>query len=518
MVKLHLTKPKSAGDCDGDSEVSKRWISLLNELGSLVWSLMTAAGRSEARLWLCNTIGGLESLTSGQQRDIFIKLLRANPTQRGFETQLLQMVFSKRPQMAGAIIAKRCHVLEKFFQGSSWRISDWFANFADGAGLEHKKGAKALFQFAFVNRDICWEELEWKGKHGQSPAVVATKPHYLLDLDVQRTVENFLEHVPEFWSSREFAESLKDGEILQTDPKFFLDFFTELMFKDDSRDVWEMVSEFLMKEPFSSLCQHLLIILEEKKLLTFLELLHRYLKPGSDFKNSSCSWLELMLSERCSSDWSIDQLLLVNGIVNHGRQLLRLVRDEDSQDSQEERLKIKEIASQVCKISNNANTLAPLLKECSKKKTREGIKLLGVQSFVIHYTLSEACKTSEAWESLFSDNGIAFRRSNKYVLLNVDGLLEESDSELGGGGGLMKRKKHKKRKEKRKKRRRDIDDDDELLEFNGSSDGISREATAVSWLLSTDDFSASWTTVDIPEHLSRCCFSTWLKFASSNLA
>ncbi|CAN0824385.1 hypothetical protein LINGRAHAP2_LOCUS24 [Linum grandiflorum] len=504
MVKLFLTKPSSAGDYDEDGEVSKRWISLLSELSSVVWSLMTAAGRSEARLWLCNTIGGLESLTSCQQRDIFIKLLRANPKQRGLATQLLQMIFAKRPQMAGAIVAKRSHVLEKFFQGSSRRVSEWFANFADGAGLEHKKGAKALFQFAFVNRDICWEELEWKGKHGQSPAVVATKPHYLLDLDVQRTVENFLEYVPEFWSSSEFAESLKDGEILQTDPNFFLELFNGLLFKDDSMDVWEMVSEFLMEEPFSSLCQHLLIILEEKELITFLELLHRYVKP-----RASSSWLEILLSEPCS-DWSIDQLLLLNGIVDHGRQLLRLVHDEDS----EERLKIKEITSQVCRIANSSSTLAPLLKESSKRKARERIELLALQSFVIHYSLSEKCRTSEAWESLFSENGIAFRRTSKYALLNVDGLEEESNSELSDDG-VMKRKKHKKRKDKRKKRRRDIDD--ELVKFDGSSDRMSLEATGVSWLLSTDNFSASWTTVDMPEHLSRWCFSTWMKFASSYL-
>ncbi|KNA07411.1 hypothetical protein SOVF_172120 [Spinacia oleracea] len=39
--------------------------------------------------------------------------------------------------------------------------------------------------------------------------VVATKPHYFLDLDVQLTEKNFLENIPEFWSSEEFSESLK---------------------------------------------------------------------------------------------------------------------------------------------------------------------------------------------------------------------------------------------------------------------------------------------------------------------
>ena len=43
--------------------------------------------------------------------------------------------------------------------------------------------------------------------------MVATKPHYFLDLDIQRTVENFLDNVPEFWSFEEFAESVKDDDI-----------------------------------------------------------------------------------------------------------------------------------------------------------------------------------------------------------------------------------------------------------------------------------------------------------------
>jgi hypothetical protein len=85
----------------------------------------------------------------------------------------------------------------------------WFDHFAFTVESSHKRGARALSQYAFVNRDICWEELEWKGKHGQFPAVVATKPHYFRDLDVLRTVQNFLEYVPDFWSSDEFANSVK---------------------------------------------------------------------------------------------------------------------------------------------------------------------------------------------------------------------------------------------------------------------------------------------------------------------
>ncbi|CAL1393059.1 unnamed protein product [Linum trigynum] len=508
MVQLLLSKPNSSGDCDGDNELGERWVSVLNQLGSVLWSLMTASGRSEARLWLCNTIGGIESITPSQQRDIFVKLLRTKPTQVGIATQLLQMIFTKRAHRAGGIVSKRSHVLERFFQGNSMRISEWFSNFANGAGLEHKKGAKALFQFAFVNRDICWEELEWRGKHGQSPAVVATKPHYLLDLDVHQTVENFIKHVPEFWSSTEFQESLKDGEILAIDRKYFLDFFVRLMFKDDSKDVWDLVNEFLMEEPFSSLCHHLLIVLEEKEFSSFLELLRRNLKPRSE-EGGVLSWLEIILSE---NGGSIDRVLLVNGVINHGRHLLRLLREEDIE---EQRSEIEDIISKMCRILSDANTLSPLLRECLKeKKTREEvIKLLGIQSWVIQYSLSEECRKPEAWESLFSDNGIGFKRTNKYDLIN-----EDSEPELGSGEST-KRKKHK--KERRKKRRRNLDDDsDELLEYNRLNGfGVGLEAAdGSSWLLSTDNYSASLTNADLPEYISKLCFSTWMKLASSYLA
>lgn len=191
-----------------DSERAKRMICLLKELESVIWSLIT---RSEARLWLYNTISCITSLTPYQKREVFVSLLRTT-SKKALASQLWQLIFQKRPHEAGTLLAERSYVLEKFFQGNQTRILQWFSNFSS-TGLRHKKGAKALSQFAFVHRNICWDELEWKGKHGQSPAVVATKPHYFLELDILRTVENFLENVPDFWTSREFADSLRDGDI-----------------------------------------------------------------------------------------------------------------------------------------------------------------------------------------------------------------------------------------------------------------------------------------------------------------
>lgn len=360
--------------------------------------------------------------------------------------------------------------------------------------MEHRKGAKALSQFAFVNRDICWEELEWKGKHGQSPAMVATKPHYFLDLDVQLTVENFLENVPEFWSSNEFAESVKDGEILFIDREFFLQYFVDLMYKEDSTDVWEVINKFLIEESFSSLCHRLLILLEEKDLNNFLVLLGKLLNPKLEPKNfSNSSYLFEVIVSKCSDCGSIDQMLLLNAVINQGRQLLRRLRDEEGQ---EEHAKIKDIVSQICAIPSNANSLAPIFMKCFKTKTVKAIKWLGLQSWVLYYRLSEDCQTPESWESLFKDNDIGFRTSNKYELLHHDDLSEESGPDLDRKASV--RVKHRK-KGKRKRRKKNFSGDDtydiELPDFDTTNRVLGLQANAGSWLLCTDGYSVSWSSV-----------------------
>jgi hypothetical protein len=36
----------------------------------------------------------------------------------------------------------------------------WLGHFAVTGESTHRKGAKALFEFAFVNHDCCWKEFE----------------------------------------------------------------------------------------------------------------------------------------------------------------------------------------------------------------------------------------------------------------------------------------------------------------------------------------------------------------------
>ncbi|GFQ04190.1 hypothetical protein PHJA_002562900 [Phtheirospermum japonicum] len=503
MLRLFLHEPTWGDESDdnGDDESYKHQRTLVDELELVIWSLMSSDGRSEARLWLCNTISGISSISPRHQRDLFVCLLRSKQIKWHLASQLLQLIFEKQPQKMGPILAKKSHKLENFFKGNSGE-------------LEHGKGAKALSQYAFVNRDICWEELEWKGKHGQSPAMVATKPHYFLDLDVERTVNNFIEYVPEFWSSPEFSGSLKDGSILLVDTKYFVNLFMDLMYKDELEKVWEVIEEFLMQQSFSFLCNHLLIILEEHDLRIFLDLIPKYLKPksGPVGLGNASDWFEIILSKYSGSS-NIDQLLLLNAVTNQGRQLVRLAQQEGSEEETE---KIKNLVFHLCESSGCDNDLGPLIKEGLKKSPLEFVKKLGVHSWAIHFRLVEEFRTPKSWESLFISNGINFRKSDKYtLLLRDDECSEDCGSDYDGrSSASLKHKKHRKHKKKKRKRRSDSSGnyEDELVDYDLTSNGLDLQSKGGDWLLSTDGYSTTWSSVDLPEHLSRHCFITWLNW------
>nr|XP_043608962.1 uncharacterized protein LOC122580878 [Erigeron canadensis]XP_043608963.1 uncharacterized protein LOC122580878 [Erigeron canadensis]XP_043608964.1 uncharacterized protein LOC122580878 [Erigeron canadensis] len=513
MVHLFLSEPDWS--FDGDDDSFKQRVSLLNDLEGIMRILIASQSRSEARFWLCNDISGISSLSSRQQRELFMNLLQTSSQKKDLAAQLLQMIFQKQPRKAGSILAKKSHMLEDFFRGNPRRILHWFSNFSGTSDMEHRKGAKALSQFAFVNRDICWEELEWKGKHGQSPAMVATKPHYFLDLDVEQTVENFLENVPEFWSSHEFANTLEDGDILCLDMKFFVNRFVKLMYKEDMEEIWKVINEFLMEEAFSSLCCHLLIALTERELCFFLDLLQESLNLDIKPKvfGDRCQYLEVILSRYSGSD-SMDELLLLNAVINRGRQVVQLLQDDEHKD---EKLQIKDIVQKIFKMPANPDGLVPLIKQCSNKKSTSSIKLLALHSWALHYFLTEEYGPPEAWESLFSSNGVSFRHSGKHELLHHNGLPDDSDSE--SDGRLSSSSKRKKKRNHRKKRRKsstlDDSNDDDLLDLDFLYDKMDRQSKPSYWLLSTDGYSTSWSSVDLPEHLSKHCFSTWMKWGFS---
>lgn len=110
MVPLFLSEPNWDAE-EGDNEASSQIVSLLSKLGSVIWSLMVSGGRSEARLWLCNAVSRLSSISPHHKRDIFMKMLTSKPTRKGLASQLLQLVFEKRPRKVGSILANNSYLL-----------------------------------------------------------------------------------------------------------------------------------------------------------------------------------------------------------------------------------------------------------------------------------------------------------------------------------------------------------------------------------------------------------------------
>ncbi|KAL5671532.1 hypothetical protein ACJX0J_015838, partial [Zea mays] len=406
---------------------------------------VTTTGMYEARLWLCATVSLVHSLSDCGQRDLFLDLLERKNSRRDVAARLLRMIFDKKPRMVGSILARKGHILEDFFRGNPNRIMQWFGHFAVTGESTHRKGAKALLQFAFVNCDRCWEELEWKGKHGQSPAVVATKPHYF----------NFLEYVPDFWSSDELANSIKDGEILQIDEEYFVDKFLYLMYEENSKDVWHVVEDFLMDEQFSSLCQHLLIHLDEERLLGFLNSLGKLINPTMQCKELTfpCCWLEVLLSGHYDHI-SLDDLVFLNCVTAKGRQLWRLMNDEEQH---EEWGQMEELLKGVNHLTD-ADHFA-LMKELVETELPGVLKWNANQEILVNL--------------FFSHNKIEFHKADDYSLVRNYGFSISHMPDIDVDWNLMRTS-------------------DELLEL-GSSDGKNGvESQRGSWRLSTDGFSASW--------------------------
>lgn len=115
MVNLFLSEPK--WDDDAHNSINTDVIlPQLNKLSSHIQSLVTRGARSEARLWLCSALSTL-SISSRRKVNLFMKLLRSKPRKKQLVSQLLQLMFEKRPKKLGSLLAKRSYQLERFFEG-----------------------------------------------------------------------------------------------------------------------------------------------------------------------------------------------------------------------------------------------------------------------------------------------------------------------------------------------------------------------------------------------------------------
>ncbi|KAH7373017.1 hypothetical protein KP509_17G033400 [Ceratopteris richardii] len=468
-ICLHLN---CISGSDGANDGGAKKEEVASRLESVLWGILGSEGRSEVRMCLCKDLGTLRDVPRELQASIFLSLIW--PAQSTADEllcrQVLQVACERQPRLVMHLFDRDSKLIRNFFSGHPKRILDWFENFQF---LEKKKkelGAQALAQFAFVHREKFWKELEWKGSHGQAPATLASKPHYFLDLDVLKTVENFLDGVPEFWSSDELWGSLREGDILALDVDFFVRRLFQRM-QNRSSSVWKMLEQFFLGEDFSLLCQRLLSFMDDQKLLQLVNKLSEGLMQSSaqmvrkTGKNGSWLVKALAVGAECPS---LECAMLCNAFVAHPRQLLRVVQDgEIAEDSDSFKSLLMEMTS-YARLRHQ-----PFWRGHLHWNKWELIKVLALESWAIYVLVSKDYMSITMLEDLLSANSIQFENS----------LLKRRQ---------RGKKVHKGRKKRKKKRRKspDLSSDEGQISDQILDDSVDYSCVSSSgpWYLSLDNY------------------------------
>ncbi|KAG0630537.1 hypothetical protein M758_1G186000 [Ceratodon purpureus] len=510
MVSLYLRAPSGGEGGQGQDAARRRdW---LDGVAAVLERVVLGA---EARMWLVTTVAALE-VPSQVQVDCFFDLLQnsmRDSAKRGgesghgaLELQLTRMICENSPRLAAKLIAKDSSLFKRLFSGHPKRILMWFDKFAGVGQSEHQQGARALANFAFRNRDLCWHLLEWEGKHSQAPSTVAAKPHYFLELDVVNTVLNFLEDEPEFWRSEEFRDSLEDGEFLSIDISFFAEYLVKKLASDidSALDTWKVLKDYLRDESFSVLCHQLLHVASDEKLVRFIndlssDLSHGYKKDRKNIKTNSyrkaMSWMEVLVY--AGIQWkSLMQPMFCNACIKYGRNLLRILEEEEHEEDANSLRELMNIRSEDEKKEHWA-----LREKCLRMDKTAACRYAALEAWVLFYQLSSESAGADSYESLLDECGIQYRHHSSAV--------EKAD-----GRERKRNKKRSKRSRKRKHRRRDSSDEEDSddapwsdIELS-SSDRLSKEEQG--WRLSIDNYSLTWTKADLAEYLTGFAVQHWL--------
>ncbi|XP_024517110.1 uncharacterized protein LOC112341374 [Selaginella moellendorffii] len=470
--------PDRAAGKDFEEAVERRW-KWLQCVEDLVRKIVLGG---EGRMWLCAALGSLD-LPPAAQRAAFLGLVSKDGEEgRSIRQRVIRMLCENRPAWAARVLARDDRLLRRFFEGDSQRILQWFGKFSSGGNSDHQWGARALARFTFVHRESCWHELDWNGKHGQAPATVASKPHYFLELDVLRTVDNFLDKVPSFWRSDELWDSMKNGEFLSLDIDFFINALEEKMMVDDCPETWNLVEDYLAEESLSKLSNCVLHLLSEESLLTFVNELVFQMSSKGPRKNErkgggrekQKTWLqEVILSEeRCPT---LYDAIVCNACANHRRQIVKIVGDEDYE---EETKVLKRLLGEA---ECDPAVVWAVRRQNLKLDKWSCLKFLGLEALMLYWYLTEN-SGQISYPLLFKENGI---RSDAAPVTP------------------RKRKKRKSRKS-----RKDTEDSSN----SGSDDGESSSMEHKSWRLCTDNFRFLWRKEDLPEHLSGYAFDEWVRW------
>lgn len=496
ILSLHVREDDECAAHSDDLQLARSRMQALDKLQTLLQGVLAG----EAGVWLRRALASLP-LRRGAHCAAFENLLgnaaascrsldAEGVTEEPVARQVVRLVCEEHARGVAQLLGRDGSLLRRFFHGNHTRIMGWFASFAGGEHSEHQLGARALARFAFVHRETCWDQLEWQGSHSQAPATVAAKPHYFRELDVVRTVENFIACVPAFWTSDElWDEVLRDGSLISLDVDFFVKELLWRMFNDNSFESWQLVRDFVANESFSLLCSRILHLVKDRELLMFVNDLADNRDGIGEVrgKNGSTSrtWLELAVLEGVRWD-SLDDLSVGIACSSNCRQLCRLMEDDDCKEQAELVKQVLGGLKQDCEGSVHGHWA--LRRELMNLQESMAWKWLALEAWLLYCQLE--AQEELALQKLLTEIGIICKTQN-----SEEPYREPYDKRRRKritSGGARKRKKSP-----------------PLLEIDyEASSTFEKLAT---WKLSIDDFTLVWTKEDVADYLTTRTLESWLR-------
>ena len=203
-------------------------------------------------------------------------------SRRDFGCSVIELWIISNPREASTMIGEHPNWISEYFKDApsravrEHRIAAWFDHFSTKGSSHFRNGSYSLAIYALRERNICWKSLCWKGGHGQSPAIVASKTEYFMHLDIVETISEFAKHQSDFWNSQEFLDQICGSQLFtSTDPQYWAHRLFEQLETVPTADLqesnlWTVLTAYISKrDSWREICNRAATRLQESDLLLF---------------------------------------------------------------------------------------------------------------------------------------------------------------------------------------------------------------------------------------------------------
>eukprot|EP01124_Arcella_intermedia_P012800 TRINITY_DN19176_c0_g1_i1.p1 TRINITY_DN19176_c0_g1~~TRINITY_DN19176_c0_g1_i1.p1 ORF type:complete len:668 (-),score=155.71 TRINITY_DN19176_c0_g1_i1:34-2001(-) len=357
------------------------------------------------------------------------------------------------------------------------RIAKWFSGFNYSAKFE--RGAPAIEQFSFLNRDKIWSsQLEWQTSRQVTPIAAAAQRHLWLHLDVEKTITNFLD-IDEFWFSNCFMDTVKSGEFLQIDYDFFVNELCKYFEKSKKgtqlySDINNLVYDYIEKSSLQDVA-NILITLSNEDLYLFLGTNITDVRKLPDSVEQAILFLnwpnvkQLLIMNALSGPHRLDFVKTAFETAELRNDILRsiiknkfiLKSEEDRNNDELSHWVARKLIISCCRTlkpdSKSSRVSQPysfssLISRSSSYTHQDRllfpIRYMLMESFLIQFRLSCCTLQRETIETLLDREGLPWEAIVEKEILDIETPQENLTKEAPGVGGwkvARKRKREKKR-------------------------------------------------------------------------